>query len=136
MAGGKTGFTLIEIVLTVVVISIGMLGVMALFESATKGALQADLNVVAVNLIHEKMEQIVVDKVYNGYASIDSGDYPTEGFSGDFSLYSRNTNITEVSSADFTTEQIGSGYKRIDVTVSWGSGPAASLTIPTILSDY
>jgi prepilin-type N-terminal cleavage/methylation domain-containing protein len=133
---GKGGFTLIEIVLVVIVISVGLVGIMSLFEAATKGALQIDLNVIAVNLAHEKLEQVVSHKAANGYNSIASASYPNESFTGDFSMFTRNTAITEVASNDFMTLSPGSGYKKVAVTVRWGDSNSKRISLPTILSSY
>ena len=130
------GYTVIELLLTVVIISVGMVGIMSLFENATKGALQADLNIIAANLCRERLEIIVSDKAAYGYASILSESYPDENFSSDFSVYTRNIVVTEVGSSDLLTESIGSGYKRIDVTVRWGSENSQKVSIPTVLSEY
>jgi len=132
----EKGFTLIELLFTVVIIAVGLVGIMAMFENATRGAMQADLNVIAANLAHEKLEQIVLDKWRDGYPSLGAGSYPNENFSSDFSVYTRNTAITEVASSDFTTSEPGSGYKRVDVTVRWGPDASQRVTIPTVLSDY
>jgi prepilin-type N-terminal cleavage/methylation domain-containing protein len=129
-------FTIIELMLTMVIISVGMLGIMTLFENASRGALQADLNGVALGLVREKLEWVVVDKVRDGYAWVDNSKYSTESFSGDYSVYSRTTNIYEVSSSDLATSEVGSGYKRVDVTVSWGTGPSNRLMLSTLLSSY
>ncbi len=132
----RTGFTLIELVLTIVVISVGLLGVLALFENAVRGAALADINVIAAHLAREKLEQIVHDKVRFGYAALDETLYPAESFSGDFSSYARSTTIDEVSNADFLTPEVASGYKRVEVTVSWGAAANMHITIPTVLADY
>lgn len=130
------GFTLVELLLSIVVMSAGLLGIMALFENSTRGALQADVNAIAADLAHEKLERIVSDKVYLGYGGVTQSRYPNETFTGDFSVYTRSTQIREVSSADFTTVQTGSGYKRVDVTVYWGLQSSQRVTVPTVLSSY
>lgn len=132
----KHGFTLIELLLTIVVISASLLGIMALFENSTRGALQADVGAIAAGLAHEKLERIVSDKVYLGYGGITQALYPNETFTGDFSIYTRSTQIREVSSGDFTTSQTGSGYKRVDVTVYWGVQASQQVTVPTVISSY
>lgn len=132
----KNGFTLIELLVTIVVLSAGLTGIMALFENAARGALQADLNVIAANLAHEKLEQVIVSKVANGYSSVGSTPYPNETFTGDLSVYQRLVSITEVSAADLNTPFVGSGYKRIDVTVKWGSKLSERVVLSTILSNY
>ncbi len=130
------GFTLIELLLTIVVISMGLVGIMVVFSNVSRGALQADLNVVAGNLAREKLELIVLQKWNSGYDSITSTAFPNESFTGDFSVYSRNTTVTEVSSNDFATPQISSGYKKVVVKVSWGTSPSQKVSIPTVLARY
>ena len=132
----NSGFTLIELLFTIVVISLSMIGIMALFENAARGSLQADLNYIASKLAHEKLELIVIDKVRNGYAALNQTSYPNETFTGSFASYSRSTAITEVSGSDMVTVTPNSGYKRVQVTVSWGAGASKRITIPTILANY
>ncbi|HPW45606.1 MAG TPA: prepilin-type N-terminal cleavage/methylation domain-containing protein [bacterium] len=132
----RRGFTLIELLLTVVIISVGMVGIMALFENATRGAIQIDLNVIASNLAREKLERIILAKVTSGYGSITSNAYPNETFTGDLSVYTRSTNIAEVASSDLITPEPSSGYKRVTVTVVWGQAANQRVSIPTIISNY
>lgn len=134
--GRRDGFTFMELLLTIVVIASGMIGVMALFENATRGALQADLNGIATNLAHEKLERVVLDKARLGYATINDTMYPDEAMTGDYNVFSRRTRVTEVSGTDLSTALAGSGYKRIEVTVSWGTGSNRQIMIPTVLSSY
>ncbi|MBT3182323.1 MAG: type II secretion system protein [Deltaproteobacteria bacterium] len=129
----QKGFTIIELLLAVVIISTGLVGIMSLFDNATRGAMQLDLNVIAANLAHEKLEEIVLDKVTNGYATLSDASYSFENPVTDFNAYTRNVTITEVDPQDLSTTQAGSGYKRVDVTVSWGNG---FVMIPTVLSNY
>jgi len=132
----KRGITLIELALTIVVISIGLVGIMILFENATRGIMQADMNVIASNLAHEKLEQIVLDKWRDGYDAVLDSNYPDEGFSDEFSVFTRSTDIYEVSGTDLATEEEGSGFKRVEVTVSWGEGALNRVTVPTLLASY
>jgi len=134
--GKSRGFTIIELLLTIIIISVGLMGIMALFENATRGAGQADLNIIASTLARDKLEQVVSDKVAYGYANLNDTNYPDETFSSEFSPYSRNTAITEVAGNDLVTPEVGSGYKRVDVTVWWGAGGADRVIIPTVLADY
>ena len=127
---------MVELVLTIAVISFGLIGLMVIFENATKGVMQADLNVMAANLAHEKLEQIIVDQWRDGYAELDDSNYPDENFGDEFSVFTRTTSIVEVSETDFTTLESNSGYKRVEVAVTWGEGPTQSIMIPTILASY
>lgn len=130
------GFTLLELVLAMVIMGVGMLGIMSLFQNASRGALQADLNGEAIGLAREKLEEIIMDKVRDGYDALDESSYPQETFTGDFSPFLRITSIEEVAGSDFSTPQPGSGYKRIEVTVSWGTGPSTSISVPTVVARY
>ncbi|MFA5187263.1 MAG: hypothetical protein WC551_12365 [Patescibacteria group bacterium] len=132
----STGVTLIELVLTIVVISFGLIGVMILFENATRGVMQADLNVMATNLAHEKLEQIILDKWRDGYASVIDTGYPDENFQDEFSIFTRSTDIVEVSGSDLATQEADSGYKRVDVTVLWGGGSLQRISLSTLLASY
>ncbi len=132
----KAGFTLIEVLLVVVIMSVSLVGIMQLFTNATRGALEADLNVVASNLIRERMEEIVSHKVDGGYAALSQLNYPQENFADDFSIYTRTTAITEVSAADFSSEELGSGFKLVTVTVNWGAAGNQQLAVSTLLTDY
>ena len=132
----NNGFTLIELLLTIVVITAGLLGIMSLFENATRGAVLADVNVIAVDLAHEKLERIVLDKWKNGYVALNQTLYPDETFTGDYSIFTRQTQVSEVANTDFTTLSVGSGYKRVDVTVKWGTTASQRITVPTVLANY
>ena len=130
------GITLVELVLTIVVISVGLVGIMVVFENVTRGAMQADINVIASNLAREKIEQIIVDKWRDGYEAVVQSIYPDENFQDEFSIFTRSTSILEVAGTDLATPQQGSGYKRVEVTVSWGGEPIKHITIPTVLAKY
>jgi prepilin-type N-terminal cleavage/methylation domain-containing protein len=131
------GFTLVEVVLSIIIISVGLFGIMYLFDNVTRGALEADLNTTAVYLARERMERIIAGKVYNGYNYVTTVNYPaTEAVSVGGYNYSRNLTITEVSKVNFTTVSPGSGFKRIDVSVTWGVGGNQTITESTVIADY
>lgn len=132
----EKGFTLIEVMLTVVIIAVGLFGVMIMFENAGKGALKIDSDVIATNLAREKLERIVFDKVISGYSVLNNARYPSEGFGGDYSIFTRTTDVIEVADTDLNEEVPGGGYKRINVTVSWGVEPNEQVMLTTILGDY
>lgn len=132
----KSGFTLIELILTIVVISLGLTGLMSLFENVTRGILEADNAVIAGNLAREKLEQIVQYKWNSGYPALTGSLYPSETFTGDYSRFTRSTSILEVAGSDLSTAEVGSGYKRVEVTVTWGARPTQTIALPTVLASY
>jgi prepilin-type N-terminal cleavage/methylation domain-containing protein len=133
----KNGFTLVECVLTILIISIGLFGMMVLFDNVTRGAMEGDMNVVATYLAREKIEQILYNKTYNGYAWVGMNQYlASEPIVLGGSNYVRDLSIYEVQKSDLLTAQGGSGLKRVDVTVSWGTDPSQRITESTLIADY
>ena len=79
-------------------------------------------------LARERLEQIIFDRSMRGYAYVVNVNYPaSETLTGDFSPFTRATQILEVSSANLTTASNGSGYKRATVTISWTGGNSIQL---------
>lgn len=137
MKRNSKGFTLVEVVLSIVIISIGLFGIMYLFDNVTRGALEADLNTTAIYLSRERMERMMADKVYNGYNYITSANYPaSEAVSVGGYNYTRTLTINEVSKVDLSTLLPNSGFKRIDISISWGAGGNQTITESTIVTNY
>lgn len=132
----QEGFTLVEIILTIVVLGVGLYGGFALFQSASYNNIDNDFRIVGSKLASEKIEQVMADKTFNGFDSIDTADYPVEAMQPPHSQFTRTTTITRVSGNDFTTADNTSGYKRVDVLVSWGAANDERVTISTVVSQY
>lgn len=132
------GFTLVEAVITLVLISGGILGVLHLFEQNVRSANNMEHTARASYLAQERLEQIVQDKEYLGFDTIVAVNYPTnenltaQGFGG----YTRTVNILEVNANDLTSPAPppGSGYKRITVSVQVAGGDTVTLT--TLLTRW
>lgn len=126
----KQGFTLVEAVLTLILITGGVLGVLHLFNTNVDAANKMELTLRATYLAQERVEQIVQDKEYKGYNFIVSANYPAsedltaQGFNG----YTRTVNILEVNPTNLTNQQNGSGYKRVTVAVQVAGGDTVTLT--------
>lgn len=124
------GFTLVEAVLTLTLLAGGIVGVLFLFQQNVSKANQMENSLVASFLAQEKMEQIVQDKKYQLYNFIVAANYPSpenlapQGFPG----YTRTTTILEVSPNDLSSQQPGSGYKRVTVAVAISGGETIALT--------
>src|SRR3990167_4814546 len=130
------GFTFIEAILVMVVLSGGLFGVMHLFHQNVATAEDRKLVLVATLLAQEKLEAMTADKEFNLYASINSTNYPSSsedltslGYPG----FNRATTIQEVNPVDLSSTQAGSGYKKITVSVSWTGGQTVMLT--TLLTE-
>lgn len=131
----RHGFTLIELILTMVIIAVGLMGILQLFLTATDGALQTDRVMTATELARERLEGVIAQEATSGYASLTVGTEAVESFAGDFAPYQRQLSIQEVTSTDFETPFVGSGYKRVVVTVSWGEGWSRHVDLATVIGD-
>jgi Tfp pilus assembly protein PilV len=129
----QKGLSMLEAVLGVLVISVGFLGMIPLMTSATANTLSSDHNVTSTFLGEELAETLIADKRFRGYNYIVNANYPAQQMTGNLSQYRRSVNITEVNATDLTTPQAGSGYKRIDVTVTWNS--TQSVLTTTLLTN-
>lgn len=137
MKNKMKGFTIIELVLAIVIISVGLFGMMALFNNVTRGVMEGDMNIIATFLGREKLEQLVADKVYRGYAYIINSNYTTnENLTVGSYNFNRQFSIYEVSKTDLITALAGSGFKRIDMTIKWGEDANQRITMPTVLASY
>jgi Tfp pilus assembly protein PilV len=133
---GDAGFTFVDAILMMLVVSIGVAGLMAYFVSANRQALDGDMTVTASVLAQERVDQVVADKVYRGYNFVIANNYPQENLAGDFAGFTRTTTIQEVSAADLVTPAAGSGLKRIDVAVQWGNAAAEQVALTTLVTTY
>lgn len=131
------GFTLVEAVLTIIVIAIGLFGMMFLFDNVTRGAMEGDQAITSTYLVRERLERMIFDKVYRGYNYIVAANYPaSETVLVGNQAYTRQVSILEVSKGNFSVGQFGSGYKRIDVTASWGTGANQRISEATLVTNY
>ncbi|HPW45610.1 MAG TPA: type II secretion system protein [bacterium] len=130
------GFSLLESVLIMVVVGIAFFGFGYLFGNLTQEALKADLTVVAVKLSREKMEEIVQAKAdggSSGYASVVSQGASSVN-SGSWQ-FSRSVNVNYVNPSDMSQSVIDTGYKKVQVTTSWGGSAGEAVTLTTLVTD-
>lgn len=141
MFNNQKGVTLLEAVLTIAIISAGLIGVLYVFGSSTTSSLITDQTVIASNLAREKLEQVIADRAVKGYAVTKSTNYSDGQLSGDYNEFTRNVTITEVNPDDddavddFLDVQAGSGYARVTVTVDWNDGNN-SIKLETLIAEY
>lgn len=130
----EKGLSMLEAILGVLIISVGFLGMMPLMTSATANTLSTDHNVTSTFLADELIENMIADKQFLGYNYIVNANYPVQQMTGDLSQYRRSVSITEVNPNDLSAAQANSGYKRVDVTVTWNS--TTSVVVTTLLTNY
>lgn len=130
------GFSLLEGVLSTALIGMLMTGATLVMQNSTLNTMNGDMNTIATQLANEKLENIIADKEFLGYAHLDqSTNYPDETMSGVYQGYERSVDIYEVDPADLTTPMIGSGIKRVEVKVIWGTEAYQKVKISTVFSE-
>ena len=132
----QRGFSLIESIMTLLVFSIGVVGALAISQNMVVNSTTGDYRVMAGQLASERIEQVIADKTFKGYATITNANYPGETLTGEFAMFTRATQIVEVSTTDYITPLVGSGMKRVTVTVSWDFRGAQSISVVTLLSQH
>ncbi len=119
----QRGFTLIEAILVVTLVSIMGVALANLFTVGLRQSVHADFMTTAVGLANEKMEQILADKSGKGYPFIVADNYPAEWTLPDFPGYARTVSIQDTGE-----------YKVVTVTVTHDKMVPVKLT--TFLTNY
>ncbi len=115
----QRGFTLIELLLTIVLLSVGLLGIATLTGTIIqKNKLSNDLT-AATTLARDKLEELRA----NGYASAVSETKTASA--APFSEYQREVTVSALSA----------GMKQVTVKVYWGLSDAHDIEIKTILCE-
>jgi prepilin-type N-terminal cleavage/methylation domain-containing protein len=143
---GESGFTLIETIITLVVLSIAAVGVLSVFTTGIKGSANPLVVEQAVQLAQERMDTIIGDRENapptgtRGFGYIIPGNYLAEaagsfGFAG----FSRTTTIICVDAGTLNTNNTtappcASGYTHVTVTVA--NALIGSVSVETIVTNY
>lgn len=142
------GFTLIETIITLVVLSIAAVGVLSVFTVGIKESANPLIVNQAVQLAQEKMDAIVSDKLNpaRGFAWVAAADYNTnpikytpENPVGGFPSFSRSVTIFCVVAANLNVDTAAgppcaSGYAHVTVTVAHAA--AGSVSADTLVTNY
>jgi len=122
------GFTLIEVILTIIIISIAVLTLVSSISFTTSRGLNAEVMSTAQQLAQERMEELIARKRASGYGFSPDLDIGTTivTLTGAFASYTRTVEICNVDAAlggpDCAAPDNGSGYKRITVEVNYTQG--------------
>lgn len=110
------GFTIVESILSTVVVGIGLTGGMVAMSNVMVNVVQRDMRTIGSQLAQEKMEMVLSDHHNHGYNAIVPSH---EKLTGDFAAFKRYVLVYEVSSQDLSTPKKGSGLKKVDIIVKW-----------------
>jgi prepilin-type N-terminal cleavage/methylation domain-containing protein len=137
MTGNQRGFTLIEVIITIVLLAIITSGLMAMFTTFARNNGDPSVIIQATELAQEKMEQIIGDKNFPtvGFNNVTNGRYGAENPVAGFTGFNRSVNIIYVNTGALnTTVSPGpTNYKNVTVTVS---SKAGSVTTSTLIGSY
>jgi len=114
----KNGFTLIELLIAIFILTVGILGIMAIFPMASRIEKSNQIITVATQLAQGKAEEIL----YKPYNEITVGT-TTENY-GSISNFNSFKRIAKVNYYDPENSTIASsdlGIKQIEITVYWES---------------
>lgn len=142
---GRRGFTLIEAVLSLGVMSMGLLGVLYAFQGMGRSSALADQTVIASNIARGALERVVAKRAASGYAAtltaITSGSFnqnPVTNYAP-YTLtvteYEVDPDVDAGATDDFLDASPGSGYARVTVNVTWNSG-ANNMNLVTLIANY
>ena len=130
------GFTLIEVVITIVLLAIITSGIMAMFTTFSQSNGDPSVITQATELAQEKLDQIIADKnnTVSGFNYVVNASYPAENPVAGFTGFNRSVNIIFVNTGTLNNTAGGiTNYKNITVTVS---SKAGSVTTSTLLGSY
>lgn len=117
----KKGFTLLEILITIVVLVAGVVVLMQMFSIGMFADTDVENATIALNLAQEKMEEIRDASTYSG---IDSFASARANLGGDFSDFDREVTVA-------------GDPKQVDVLVYWTvKGQDQSINLVTLFADY
>ncbi|MBI2345922.1 MAG: prepilin-type N-terminal cleavage/methylation domain-containing protein [Deltaproteobacteria bacterium] len=114
------GFTLIETVLTLLVVGIGLFGIMALYQNMSYSLYNADLQVIATDFAQQKVEQLVAKKAFSGYGAVTSE--AAEILASGPHNFTRTTTVEYIDPTTMAVSVADTGYKRVMIDVTWGLG--------------
>ena len=125
----QRGFTLIEAVVVILILSIAAVAVLGQFTQASKAwSVDEDLQ-IATQLVQERMEEVLAQRRASGYAVVAVGTV-NDTLSGSYAAYARTVAISSVSGAPCPA----ASCKQVVVTVSRGGSDLASATL--LLASY
>lgn len=113
------GFTLLEILITIIILTVGITAISQAFSTGMLGSTDVENVDLALNIAHAKMEEIK----NTAFASLaDSG--PAQD--ANFTNFNVSVDVAE-----------GDDPMQVDVSVAWNAkGGQPSITLTTLVTDY
>jgi hypothetical protein len=125
-SGWSEGYTFNEVLVSIALIGIGILGFSVNTVGVIRGNYTSSNFTIATNLAQDKMEQL---KAQAALANVsycpDSGEKGLTSTGGAGGIYDRCWAIVD--------SPLGDGLKRIDVSVSWRDSVSRAVTVSTLV---
>lgn len=136
-AAGEAGFTLVEAILSLVVLGIALVPLINLFANAAENHSLPD-EVVAAGLAADKMEEVIANRALQGWTSFTASPTAYQVVdTANFPNYQWMVEVVKVAQSNFN-QVLGAGAntncKRITVFVKKPDGTV--LTLVAIVTDY
>jgi prepilin-type N-terminal cleavage/methylation domain-containing protein len=132
----RRGFTLIEAIVAVLVVSIAAPATLLVIRDALVRRTAPIMASRARWLAAERIEDVIADRhsTTRGWAYVTQANYSSEAAIAGFTGFSRTTSIVE-RAANLTSA--GTGYKVVTITVSWNDAisGARSIELSTVLTS-
>lgn len=136
----ENGFSLMEASMSTVILGFAFMVGVATMNNATIANANLDSRVIASQFANEKIEMIMADNYLQPtkYSYIVAANYPDESlkYGTTNGAFTREVDITEVSSSNLNTPLAGSGMKKVEVTVSWGNQNYQKVKLTTLVTSY
>lgn len=117
------GSTLLELLLVIIFLGVALVSTISVMSSSLYNSFDTEIMLTAVNLAHEKLEDIFYDKNNKGYGFVKEQNYPVENEPDGKKGFTRSVSVT-----DFAT------YKEVKVTVTHANIPDCVLV--AYLTNY
>jgi len=132
----ERGFSLVEIILTLVILSIAAGGVLSVFTEGIGRSSDPLLISQAVQLAQEKMEEAVALRLSSGFNAVVSN--PGGAFPAPFTDFTWNRTVNCVAATDLNTSigapPCAAGYAHVSVSVT--HGVTGTITIDSLVANY
>jgi len=125
------GFSLIELIISIVVISICAISLATMYQEASRGSYKTEATTVATILAEDKLEETLMDG-YSGVSSVGS-----TAFDSPFGDYTYQVTVNYVNAADLETsvDPTVTDYRTIEVQVDHAA-ISHSVTIKSLLTNH
>ena len=124
------GFTLIETVMSIVVIGIAFLGLLAVVTAVFTNAAHDEVMTIATELAKGEMERVTNLAFAN---VVDENRDSPAAFSGNFSNYSWQVRVDAVPTA-IATDPTMANYKQVEVRIT--NAIVGDVSLKTIVTNY